>query len=441
MLASQIIKQSLDLANLSNTSFVSHAELEQYINDAFVSIYSTMAQRGNDYWLETAYAPAFSASYNGYTEYYLPSDFYIAKQVYSDNHPLTRKSNTENGYSIVNGMLRIYGSYGNIKLDYYPKPTFISFPTSMQAIKDLEVLPDLAFGNHVYLSAFDTIMDIETGKTITIDIGGQPLMTSAIKMGKGFLVVRNDTEEKYKLIDFTGNVITEMNYTDGYYLLDGHGNPYSYYLEDRKIYPAFLDSAPAIFSDIPSEIMSPNNILILEDDFKGIFSMSDVSIWTEDYTYLLSDYDAFIKDTSLNASPVYPNVYQVRFDGKIGIVYPGNTSVLFTINEDAGILDYVAYKTKATIRANVLVEKDENFYFFDSNVLSVYMVGWEPDTVMDYPNNIFYRALASYIAVQLLAKQSADTTNMQSSFTSLVGTLTQTLDASSDYPTIKNAYY
>lgn len=435
--ASSIIIDALNLSNLANSSFASHKELREYINDGFTSLYNELANKGNDYWLKEAYAQRATEDSN----YWLPRDFYRAKRISAGNYLVPRKTNSANGYSIRNGQLHLDGYYGFVKLEYYPKPTFISFPSSnIELASPININADhaMTFGPYV-VDADKTVINLETKE----EFDASAIPSEVNIMGDGWLASVNSHGEK-ELYDFRGNSLGVTMQGSGYFILGSSGLPYAKWYDNgddvTAIWNALIDSEGP-FMTFPGD----NNFLMLVND-------SDENIpgvW-----YCDADGDNILKwhfldkegnDYSVDAGEL--NSWgQFRFgylpDWSDNSIYvsSGNKVAILTPNLETGYLDMVEYRVKGVMNSG-LVKYNDNYYFLTTDLSKQYLQGYEPDTLMEYPTNVFYRALAAYIAIQLLAKQGTDTTNMQASFSSLVNTLTKSEDNSSDYPVIKNAYY
>src|SRR5574344_1484274 len=139
--SSDIIKRSLNLADLTNSSFLIFCEKLQYLNTSWTNIYQKIIDAGEKDWLNTVYlVPGASTSYNG-VKYSLPSDFY---QIYSvssfpNNSPILRRAKNEPytslRYDVINGELIIYGSIAsNLQVQYYPLPQTRTFPAAEKAL-------------------------------------------------------------------------------------------------------------------------------------------------------------------------------------------------------------------------------------------------------------------------------------------------------------------
>jgi hypothetical protein len=432
--ATNIVKDALNLANLSNTNFCTHKELRDYINDGFTSIYNELIDKGNQYWLKEAFAQRNSDGY------WLPADFYRAYNVKAAGSIVPRATRSASGYRIQNNQLFMDNYYGLVKLEYYPKPTFISFPAStIQLDKQLLSIGSntLCWGPFV-IDDSRVVTNIETKETFDLTA----LENSPYLIGNGWVAYTDGMTNERVAVDFFGNEISRLE-SNAYYVTSSSGNPYvcSYDSETNKSY-------------IYSPLVDIEGPLVTFDGLKNnLFSVFDKDENIIGYWYLDTQDDAITSfhfvDVDENDYTIKPSVmkymgmprwsYCPDWSDNTMMFTTGNNVALLTPNTETGYLDIVEYKINTVFNAG-LVEYNGNNYFLTASLTEPQLIGYEPDTIMEYPTNVFYRALAAYIAIQLLAKQSADTTNMQASFQSLVATLNQSKDASADYPTIATYY-
>lgn len=434
--ASGIVKDAYHLSNLGNTAFATHKELTEYINDGFTSLYNELINKGNDYWLKEAF-PASSISGNG--DYFLPPDFYRAKNICSGHYLIPRKSNSGSGYSIRNGMLHLDCIGGNIKMEYYPKPTHLSFPsTDIDIPKELVSIGESTMTWNEYVVDNEKIVtNLETNATFDLST----LPNEIFGIGNGF-VISTDSHGDKQLYDFNGNDIGSSLQGSGYFILGTSGNPYSMWYDNgddvSNVWPAIIDSeGPFItFSGRNNSVMLINDV---DENVPGIWYVEPGENDTIKAWHFMdkegNDYS--VDAGELNTWGTFRFGYCPDWSDNSIYISSGNKVVLLTLT-DTGI-EMVEYKIPSIMNVG-LVKYHNDYYFLTGDFLGYHLKGYEPDTLMEYPTNVFYRALSSYIAIQLLAKQQADTTNMQASFASLVDTLTKAEDNSADYPVIKNFY-
>jgi hypothetical protein len=432
--ASGIVKDAFNLSNLGNTAFATHSELTEYINDGFTSLYNELINKGNDYWLKEAF-PASSISGNG--DYFLPPDFYRAKNICSGHYLIPRKSNSGSGYSIRNGMLHLDGQRGNIKMEYYPKPTHLSFPsTDIDIPKELISMGESTMAWNEYVVDNEKIVtNLETNAAFDLST----LPNEILGIGNGF-VISTDSQGDKQLYDFYGNEVVSPLQSPGYFILGTSGNPYSvlYDSEDNvsTIQSSVTGETFITFTGRNDYVMLVNDV---DENVPGVWSVEPgendiIKAW---HFMDMEGNDYSVDAKELNTFGTFRYGYCSDWSDNSIYVCSGNKVALLTLT-DTGI-EMVEYRIPSIVNAG-LVKYHNDYYYLTGDYLGYHLKGYEPDTLMEYPTNVFYRALSSYIAIQILAKQQADTTNMQASFASLVDTLTKSEDNSADYPVIKNFY-
>ena len=432
--ASDIVKDAIKLANMGNTRFATHGELTDYINDGFISIYNNLIDKGNEYWLKEA-----TASQNG-KGYWLPQDFYRAKSVKCRGHLVPRASRSASGYSIRNGQLFLgdYPSSGSVTLEYYPKPTYISFPsTTVDTILGTGIVTTY---KDWYLTSGDCVItNINTKETINTNLS-ETLDTSAyVYLGEGLICGYDYHGDRY-VWDWNGNVIVPLQGC----LQGVDGNLYGFSDDEQDldyayIYNIVLDAGVGRIKKFPNmdkAVVYQNS----DQAINGFMCWNNGNVYFVDFdgNVYESQEPSFFKDWDSGQASL---VYLPEWDDNAYAFYykASNVVEIYTINTETGYLDRLEYKIPGVVNYG-LVYFESNRYFISGTMLKRSLVGYEPDTKMDYPDNVFYRALASYIAIQLLAKQGADTTNMKASFSSLVSTFNQSKDSSADYPVISTYY-
>lgn len=435
--ASEVVKEALQLANLGNTKFATHKELEQYINDGFISIYNNLIDTGNTYWLKEAYAARTSdVSANAY---WLPKDFYRAYNVKDRGHLVPRATRSASGYSIRNGQLFMENYSGAVKLSYYPKPTYISFPTSTinTELQDniIATYKDWYLTNDCIIHNINTKEEIDTGLSEELDT------MNFIRLGEGLIYGINFHGQRI-IWTWQGNPVTDLG--DGPIFFGVDGNFYGFSEPEPEdgyyyVYNIPLDIWTGV--KIAKTAINRTDIFLYQNNdcsINGFFCVDE----NRHFYFVDLDgnkYECPEESSVLDSPPVFDQILDWD-DNAYYITNKYNNIVeIYTINTETGYLDRLEYKIPGTINYG-MIEFDDNFYFITGTFLKRQLVGYEPDTALDYPDNAFYRALAAYVSIQLLSKQGADTTNMQASFSSLISTFNQSKDSSADYPVIGTYY-
>ena len=77
----ELVDRALHLADIANTSFLSHKECTQYINDAWTSVFQWLINKGDTQFVKEVDLMNGYGGTNDYTEYELPEDLYQIKSV------------------------------------------------------------------------------------------------------------------------------------------------------------------------------------------------------------------------------------------------------------------------------------------------------------------------------------------------------------------------
>jgi len=203
--AKSIINRAFNLADLKNTDFISYEEQEQYLNDAFISVMSSLINKGVKQFVREV--SLTGQSFYPFTEYTIPHDMYQICSVKTPNGFIyTRKSESQplgsNTYDVVNDKLRIYGSpiTSNIIVTYWVKPLYLSFPN-----KDIETSAVTSAissaGNSVLTS------DGEIHNCLTDESLGVITLAENNKLGNGHVI-------KYGLLTTQCGLIGTTDYVD-----------------------------------------------------------------------------------------------------------------------------------------------------------------------------------------------------------------------------------
>ena len=186
--AKRIIDRALSLADLTNTDFLSHQELTDYLNDSWKSLYQIFINQSDKQFVcETALKQA-----GGVSEYCLPDDLY---QIHSLKDRISGRlylratvnaDPTQGTYEIVNNKLRLYGIGGDLVLTYYRTPTYISIPDKTIKLS-LEGNILSTIGNNILLNSGSIYNVIAQEKIGEVTINEQ---VEKVVLCKGFVAYK-----------------------------------------------------------------------------------------------------------------------------------------------------------------------------------------------------------------------------------------------------------
>ncbi len=170
-LASQIIDRAERLADIANTDFLTYTEKEQYLQDAWISVYQQLINKGDKQFVQEVELMNSGSSVGDWTEYELPDDLFqicsVKNKISGSIVPRYAESESINSgkYEVVNNKLRLYGALNApLLLTYWIVPTYISFPD-----KDVEVDVNgniLSSAGNSILTDTGSIINVKNGETL-----------------------------------------------------------------------------------------------------------------------------------------------------------------------------------------------------------------------------------------------------------------------------------
>lgn len=429
--ATELYKQGLQLANADNTNFLTHNEITNYLNDAFQSIYSEVVNQNDLYWLREAIGVK-SSSNNDYVEYYLPFDFFSMRTVKTINGVnIPRKAATAKyglSYDIINGRLRIYGGASGIKIEYFPNPTTITIPFKTFKVENVELSGNKwdSFGDY-FISINNNIItaiDVSTNDILcTIQIEGGEV--KEIHAGADLFVVKTEIESEieYAVYNYEGTQIAEIENAISI-LEDERGVLYSLKKDDNKYSIYSLSGVKILEFESEMEIEAKSGVFFREQEYPILF------IDNKFYNVYRNEWIDF--DLQLN------NVrYCKGIDSPFAILGDfGNTLYCVELNPD----NTTAISTHP-IEGLMLLAYSNDAVYITKNGFDIWVQDWRSETTFNYPNNIFYRAIASMIATFIISKQGGDLSIISNLASGYMNQLSKFLNSNTSYGRINNAYY
>lgn len=375
-----LIDRALGLADLKNSDFLSYGELFNYTNDAYREVYQDAINHGDQNYLK-----AYRLEGSGSRVYDLPEDVYQIVSIASDNGiALNRKDPRDSedapGYTIANGKLYLSKVVGSVVLKYYPLPETITTKAKEFSI-ELPFTPIASYGNRI-LSQYGDVYDVSLEE-----------------------YVYNSEEEN----PFEKAILGEYSYV-------ADGVEYSF----------------------EGDTLDSGNFLLSEDGtFRKKSDDFDLGVCNSDEStvFLLKDDKLYDKDLNVIAEDL-TNVKQLRyvyFDGKDGVIVVDDNPKLFYDDGSYFTLDSKGLLLKTNLETGYgILSHKGNKYFIE---------GWLPNTLIDYPNNIFFSMVAYRLAIAFRTKQNADVVLLTAAYDSLLKTYVSSLSIDGqNYPTIRNVY-
>lgn len=393
--ASKLIQRAEEIADITNTDFLSYNEKLEYLNSSWKDVY----QKIINYNLNAFTVEANLVGAAG--RYQLPWDCYQIKSV---KNPYTgrmvpRKADSESAlggyYEIVNDEIVLGPTVGPIVITYWRKPFWLSAPnkiikselepkTVLDTCNDSLLVVDS--DNKLYVQNILADSELELPYTKETEY--------AYKLGNNFIIKhKNDTVIAY---DLYGNMLDEITSITYDYNLVKADNGLYYFTkaneEDESIWDIY-----ELFGDKIAEVQ-------IDEDTQNIIGIDGnfYSIKTED-AFPIGVFDD---------RPAY-----ITNDKKLHLINPDGSEIVEKVDVPSiGPLAMIKY----------------GFVTFDNKVYSCI-----PDTLLDFPNNLYYDVISYDLAVRFMCKQNADSTGVENLNMNAWSLLINSIDQNADYPRIK----
>ena len=161
------------------------------------------------------------------------------------------------------------------------------------------------------------------------------------------------------------------------------------------------------------------------------------AIFLEDnFLLFTSDGKIYLNDTELENTEVFNSnwIFPVgKFDDKDAFIIDGK--ILALVNDIGTDIAYASIDTKNKIRSYVVEDG-----IITLNGTSAMIESWLPDTLLNFPKEIYFSLLAAQLGLFYLAKQNADSAGLESVYENYWNIFMDSLSQASDYTRIKNVY-
>lgn len=421
--ASDIIKKATQLADLENSDFLSWNENLTLLNDAYEKVYQDMINQQDKYWLKTVYLAANAQVVNNETYYILPSDFYQIQSVnlWPSMAPILRRSKNEpksgQRYDFVNGRLVIYGSItGRVELQYYPKPSTLTFPAKDVATAlDSQSWLDCNNNKYLYIDGTSVhVYDISTSTDTAIATLPLAVTSARAVLGTKEAIIWSGAgtygSTSFYVIDLltgTVNTVTGNAYPakigQQAYLVDSvqsgttytHAvTQYSYAQGSWHQYILYgFSTSTNIFAECDMmcncSIDTVNELAYVCKTISGTSSVYSYSIADHTFT-ALAQYFAEMPIEVINQQLIYNDVSNNIYAGSQLAVSGAKVAKIVGVNKA---------DLKTGYGITIISTEDTSVYLIVSPFV---------DTVLSYPCNILYTILSYYLAIAYKIKQNAD---------------------------------
>lgn len=386
-----IIKQAQSIADMENTKIFSHSNMTDLLNQAWKQACQSLINKGCHYFYKTTTLPSgYNLNYN------LPSDFYQLANITSNGVQIPRKNGSNNSfyYDIVGDFIEVKGASNNIVLEYYTSPQYLTykdFDLDWEKPEDLKSI-ESASGDYILYRTKDD------------DLAIYNLVKKEVKLISGFAIDDIVSSPGFIYIKAQGSRV----------LLDWDFNELK------------------VLSDEENIILIDNNMLIykLEDDKINIYTNNDVLIDTISTTYKPN---GTIYSTG--------NIILGYVDNKLIDLETGEefSPKLIKIVKDGILLD-TKLKTEDGLESTDVLAYDLLSVNEKGFITNNKIIDYTPDTLLDFPNTLFFEYLSSIVAYLMVLKTGGDLSQVQTSLSISEYAFYDSLDNSSSYKVIRNVY-
>jgi hypothetical protein len=410
---SDLVIKARQLADLTNSDFLAWDEIVSLVNDSYTAIYQKLININDASFVNTITVEP--------GENVLPPDFWQLRSVNLVRNkevlPIKRRASSENysslSYEIRFDKLYIHGSVpmGEIVVEYWAKPKTLTYkPEPVELSPTIHGNTLLAIKDEKFFSVTSDdvlfIYDTKTGNENNIQLGGSP---SKIYAGKDKAVIKTNngdfilTYVNMNLQAFTGvPVITEGGSIARIY--------------EKKI---FL-----------------NNHYVADWDFTETPEVAVCGDYFEDFYYLVNG------TIYHNGEPVLLNDQTIT---ATGIAYKNGNCWYYT-DEEIGFVDaddnfHLVDDIPGVVGINKIDENTGYGYTVKDFSDRYICYPWVEDTILDFPNSMYFQIIPYALAVAFKVKQGADASGLTTIMSSMEQTFYDTLTQDANQSVrIKNVY-
>lgn len=398
-LASEIAYRAKQLADLTNTDFISNEEDIHYINDAWKEFYQLLINKGDKQFVKEV--ELAGSTINGQVEYSMPDDCYQILSIKNNYGIITRKADSENEasntYEIVNNKIRLYGTQGHIVMTYYTVPEFITLP-------DKTIETDLSYNTVSTFTDYIQNSFINTDKSVynarTSELVATTENSLILKGGK--LGVYNAT-----LYDFDGNVVINDFSSSNGRIVDSQGIKWTrnntttwQSINDTMTIPAYTEG-----------------VMFKDGSVVGVLNSKLYLYQNDEQTDLNLDK---LKDGSMYVASFGDHEF-AYVDGYVFEYYNGN------------LQNY----EEVAVPGKYLFPLKYGVVYYDGNIKIKSLL---PDTEFNFPNELYVEVLAASLAIRYAMKQNASVEGLNNLYENMKGQFLNSLSQDSGYTRMNNVY-
>lgn len=391
--AKNVYDRALSIADLQNSQFINWGDAFQMLNSSYRKIYNDCISNG-----DLNYLNEVELLSNGSNSFELPVDFYqLAVIVDAAGNEIPRlplnASRSDFGYQIKNDIIYLQNVKNSVIMKYYPSPYTITFKKPQRT---------QGFVNSTYgapISGFDTILFTAGGYWINMQGGGYtgpmtiPSGAEHFIVGKAAtLVVTGQSCVTYwnGTTIAADSLIKPVLTTEGDFITNSFDENGTFGWANNDLSARYMTDGTNIF-------YNNNNIGTVEDLCRNNLNNGRVIYWNGQWC-LVTLSKIVYPDGSWETTDVPGSLALLKCDTETGYGY--------------------------VIRVNNT---------------SYTVIGWTPDTIIDYPDNILFDLTCYDLAIQFRVKQSADASGLKEIYNQLEKTYLKSLsDDDANFVRIRN---
>ena len=423
--ASDIITKARQIADLTNSEFLSWNEEVSMLNDAYTMLYQKLVNINDGSFVKTiVLQPGMNI---------LPQDFWQLRSVYVDRNGniemIKRRAASESmnvlSYEIKLNHLTIYGTipFGTLVMEYWASPATLTFkpkPVQFGPLPSSTTTPTpYACYDEKYFytipvqgapASYLDYYDFETNDTVTL-----------IQLYQQGIQRFLPSKEK-AVVWLTDNTVRILDYKTG---------------------------TNTTITDIPFFTES-GTLGLLGTDNKGKINNHSVFEWEydTDISFVVCN-DNFSDFYYLKDNTIYHNGEQVLVNEETvsatSLMY-ANGNCWYSTSNEVGFIDYDNNLHIISVSSNILginkIDCNTGFgYSIKNDERNFTVYPWVEDTELDFPNSMYFQIMAYMLAVQYKIKQGADSSGIMTVLGTLENTFYDTLTQdANDFVRIKNVY-
>lgn len=378
-----IIERAEQLADLQNSDFISDSEKQALLNEAWSIFHQKIINSADKAFLKTV------SVRNGYR---LSSDFLQMASIYiKDSKEQIQRINSAQrmGYDIINDTLFLSKDYENLNvvMSYYPKPKTLFYCPGKKEKKGFTTSPKIIIDEDLYIDTSNNICSFSADTVV------QPATVTGLMLRNGCI---STSEEVTLFKNYNGNTV-----------------------ESRETIPFVVRGNEVTYDTIKTDEDLSAYMLYVTDkgNEQAYFIGKDLKLYTKDFEEVLQ---------LTNLDLIY-----CRGDG----LYIGNTDE-GKIKRVLGSVVEVFPLSLFGFNAFV-----DDFSCIVSMGGNYYKTSYGFNTILDYPNNIYYTVLAYSLAISFKLKQNGDTSVLSGKYEEALSQFYDSIqrDDNGSY-TIRNVY-